>query len=227
MKPDGYRVKGQRQSLHLRNISVLLCLTAFSTKGSFNVRALDLSQELKGLSLCFSLRCGLMFSLHKGKTVKLSFIYSPCCISHVCFAFTFPSPDFLLEEKNEEASELMRVKKAGGILFIKKILRSCASALSAFLETCSGFVHVFSIICLLFCYLFHPLGFSRYKGKMNRNIWVKFSVSVSVGISIAVSLKTFYVGCSIKTARIFLKPIVLILERMFFSISSFESPYLQ
>lgn len=61
---------------------------------------------------------------------------------------------------------------------------------------------------------------------MNRDIWVKFSVSVSVGISIAVSLKTFYAGCLIKTARIFLKPVVLILERMFFPIPGFESPYL-
>lgn len=94
MKPDGYRVKGQRQSLHLPNISVLLCLTAFSTKGSFNVQALDLSQEFKGLSLCFSLCCGLMFSLHKGKTVKLPFICSSCFVACVCFAFIFSSPKF-------------------------------------------------------------------------------------------------------------------------------------
>lgn len=110
MKPDGYRVKGQRQSLHLPNISVLLCLTAFSTKRSFNVQALDLSQEFKGLSLCISLCCGLMFSLHKGKTVKLSFIYC-CCVAHVYFAFVLPSPKFSFGGGKEKkaASELMIV----------------------------------------------------------------------------------------------------------------------
>jgi len=113
MKPDGYRVKGQRQSLHLPNISVLLCLTACLTKGSFNVQALDLSQEFKGLSLCFSLCCGLMFSLHKGKTVKLSFIHLLLllCCPCVCFAFVFPSPKFSLGGggRGKEASELMIV----------------------------------------------------------------------------------------------------------------------
>lgn len=147
MKPDGYRGKGQRQSLHLPNISVLLCLTVFSTKGSFNVQALDLSQEFKGLSLCFSLCWDLMFSLHKGKTVTFSFILSSCCVAHVCFAFTFSSPK--LEEKNP--------KQNGGIwtwwntFHWEDFERSCTSVLCTVLEACSIFVHVLFLTCFLCC----------------------------------------------------------------------------
>lgn len=145
MKPDGYRGKGQRQSLHLPNISVLLCLTVFSTKGSFNVQALDLSQEFKGLSLCFSLCCDLMFSLHKGKTVKFSFILSSCCVAHVCFAFIFFSPK--LEGKEKKRG----IWTDGGILFTGKILRDpVPSVLCTVLEACSVFVHVLFLICCSF-----------------------------------------------------------------------------
>lgn len=151
MKPDGYRVKGQRQSLHLPNISVLLCLTAFSTKGSFNVQALDLSQEFKGLSLCFSLGCGLMFSLHKGKTVKLSFIYSSCCVACVCFAsifFFFPSPKFSFGgEKKRGIWTNDSLKSWWNTFHQEDFERSCTSVLYTSLEACSGFVHVLLFAC--------------------------------------------------------------------------------
>lgn len=150
MKPDGYRGKGHRQSLHSPNISVLLCLTVFSTKGSFNVQALDLSQEFEGLSLCFSLCCDVMFSLHKGKTVTFSFIFSSSCLAHVCLAFIFPSAKQEGGGEPKEAFELMVEYFSLGRLWE----RSCASVLFTVLEACSVFVHLLFLICCLFFFFF-------------------------------------------------------------------------
>lgn len=191
MKPDGYRGKGQRQSLHLPNISVLLCLTVFSTKGSFNVQALDLSQEFKGLSLCFSLCCDLMFSLHKGKTVKFSFILSSCCVAHVCFAFIFSSPKLEGKEK-KEASELMveyfSLGRFWEILYFSSLY--CFRSMFC-LCACSV-----SYLLLFFCFLIVSLcRFLQTQGaKLHRNSWAMFSASVLVDTSLSCSVEDFCEG---------------------------------
>lgn len=153
MKPDGYRGKGQRQSLHLPNTSVLLCLTVFSTKGSFNVQALDLSQEFKGFSLCFSLCCDLMFSLHKGKTVTFSFILSSCSVAPCVFCLYFFFSKTGGEKKKKKERHL---NWWWNTFHWEDFERSCTSDFGAVLEACSVLVHVLFPICCLF---FFPLCF--------------------------------------------------------------------
>lgn len=156
MKPDGYRGKGQRQSLHLPNISVLLCLTVFSTKGSFNVQAWDLSQEFKGLSLCFSLCCDLVFSLHKGKTVTFSFILSSCCVACVCITFIFSSP------KLEGKKKKRHLNWWWNTFHWEDFERSCTSVLCTVLEACSGFCACSVFTCCLFFFFLSIVSFCRF-----------------------------------------------------------------
>lgn len=220
MKPDGYRVKGQRQSLHLRNISVLLCLTAFSTKGSFNVQALDLSQELKGLSLCFSLCCGL-FSLQKGKTVKLSFIDLPCCIAYVCFALVFLLQMFFWSGEKKRGIWTDAILKAGGIFSSRRFCELLYFTSFYFFRSLFYFCACFIIFPLF--YLFQSLNFYRYKGKMHWHTWVKLSIHVSVGVSISFSTEDFLCGLFLQNSqKIF--TIHLTLEKMFVFLTQFWIP---
>lgn len=93
MEPDGCGAKGQRQRSHLPNGSVLLCLTAISAKGSFNVPALDLSQECRGSAFASPSAVVECFLCIKAK--QLNFHSSvPLAVARVCFDVVFPSPKF-------------------------------------------------------------------------------------------------------------------------------------
>lgn len=204
MKPDGYRVKGQRQSLHLRNISVLLCLTAFSTKGSFNVQALDLSQELKGLSLCFSLCCGL-FSLQKGKTVKLSFIDLPCCIAYVCFALVFLLQMFFWSGKKKRSIWTDAILKAGGIFSSRRFCELLYFTSFYFFRSLFYFCACFIIFPLF--YLFQSLNCTDTRGRCIDIHELSFQSTYQLVSVLAFPLRTFCAGCFFKTARKFLQSI--------------------